>query len=247
MLDHTELNGIWQLRAVAEFSRDIREEPWDAPGWLTQELPAHWQEHPALIHHSGKVVYRRRVRVKPVPERRTFLRFSGIFYRYSAYLNGHLLGQGEGYFAPAEFEVTGRLTGDDLIVLEVDCPREERKLGKRLITGIFSHWDHLDPKLEPGGVWLPVELVYSGTAKIDRLGVETRRFDPQSAKVRLTLDVDAAALADPLLVVTFTPANFPGEPQTFKFRTQLKPGANRITQECAVERYRLWWPHDLGE
>ncbi|MDI6870788.1 MAG: glycoside hydrolase family 2 TIM barrel-domain containing protein [Bacillota bacterium] len=247
MLDRLNLSGTWQLRAVEEFSAAVRQAPWPGDGWLEQELPAHWQEHPALEQYTGRVVYRRRVVSRPEPGRRYFLRLNGVFYRYSAYLNGCLLGAHEGYFAPADFEVTGQLTGDDLLLLEVECPPETRKLGKRLITGIFSHWDHLDPMIEPGGVWLPVELLVTGPARLAWMGVETRGFDTRSAKVRVLLDVDAVEAADPLVTLAFTPANFVGETQVFKFRAPLQPGMNRLSYQCEIEQYRLWWPRGLGE
>lgn len=247
MPERTELNGIWQLRPVAEFSAQVREAPWEEPGWLTQELPAHWQEHPELSRHTGRVVYRRRFAARPELGRRYFLRLNGVFYRVTTYLNGRRLGFHEGYFAPAEFEVTGGLGAENLLALEVECPEEEAKLGKHLITGIFSHWDHLDPTLGPGGVWLPVELLATGENRVAWLGVETKGFDARSAKVQVAVEVDAVRAANPLLVLTFTPANFPGGPQRFKFRVELKPGLNRVTHRCEVEQYRLWWPAELGE
>ena len=199
MLERLELNGTWQLQPVEEFSAELRDRPGDEAGWLTQELPAHWQEHPALERYHGRVVYRRRFGAPSWAGVRQFLRLNGVFYRYRAYLNGQPLGAHEGYFAPGEFEVTERLSGENELFLEVECPPETRKLGKRLITGIFSHWDHLDPLLEPGGVWLPVELYSTGAARLAWLGVETLSFDTRSAKVQVTLEVDAAVPADPLL------------------------------------------------
>jgi beta-mannosidase len=247
MLGRHDLSGTWQVRAVEEFSAAVREAPWEGEGWLTQDLPAHWQQHPALSRYTGKVVYRRRVTVDPQPGRRYFLRLNGVFYRYAAYLDGRLLGSHEGYFAPADFEVTDRLTGGNLLTVEVECPPETRKTGKRLITGIFSHWDHLDPELGPGGIWLPIELIVTGPVKLSWMGVETRGFDAESAKVRVTLEAETAGPADPLVTLTFTPANFTGDPQTFKFRTELQPGLNRLTYDCGLLPYRLWWPRGLGE
>ncbi|MGE5554219.1 MAG: glycosyl hydrolase 2 galactose-binding domain-containing protein [Betaproteobacteria bacterium] len=247
MLSRADLSGSWQLRPVGGFSAKWREAPWDGEGWLVQDLPAHWQEHPALSGYTGPVVYRRRFACQPETGRRYFLRLNGVFYRCAVYLNGRLLGRQEGYFVPAEFEVTSLLEAENLLVLEVECPEEREKLGKRLITGIFSHWDHLDPEIGPGGVWLPVELISTGPARVAWMGVETRSFDGRSAKVGVSLDVEAAGETDPLVVLTFTPANFAGKGQSFKFRARLTPGRNRLAYQCEIEQYRLWWTHDLGE
>lgn len=256
MLGATTLGGAWQLRPVQEFSEGRSQAAGDESGWLTQDLPAHWQEHPALAGYSGRVVYQRRFTPGPAEGSRQFIRVNGVFYRYSAYLNRALLGSHEGYFAPADFEVTNCLTGEDLLTLEVECPDESEKLGKRLITGVFSHWDHLDPALNPGGVWLPVQLYSTGPARIVHLATQLTGFDAGAAHVKVRLEADLARphlgagrepAQDPLVHLTFTPANFPGEPQTFRFRARLEPGLNRLAFDCPVERYRLWWTHDLGE
>ncbi|MGE5506957.1 MAG: glycoside hydrolase family 2 protein [Chitinophagales bacterium] len=257
MLGLMSLDGTWQLRPVQEFAEALVQGEGDDGGWLTQDLPAHWQEHPALAGYSGRVVYRRRFSGGPAEGVRHFLRVNGVFYRYAAYLDQVLLGSHEGYFAPADFEVTGLLRGENLLTLAVECPDEPRKLGKRLITGVFSHWDHLDPQLNPGGVWLPVELYSTGAARLVRLGAQLVSFDASAAKVKVDLEVDLARAfpgegrrepaQDPLIQVTFTPANFSGEPQSFKFRVRLEAGLSRLSHVCPLERYRLWWTHDLGE
>ena len=45
MREIIELNGEWELHPVSEFSNLWISGEAPAEGWLTQEIPAHWQEH----------------------------------------------------------------------------------------------------------------------------------------------------------------------------------------------------------
>ena len=150
----TSLSGTWQLLPVEEFTDRYPEE-----GWLEMEVPSHWQQHPDLESYSGKVIYRRAFSFRKGKGKRYRLRLNGVFYRSTVHLNGQRLGENEGYFFPQEYEITGYLKGENTLLVEVDCPDEEDKQEKTLITGVLSHWDALDPQTNPGGIWLPVEIV----------------------------------------------------------------------------------------
>ena len=42
--------------------------------------------------------------------------------------------------------------------IEVTCTRPSDRTAKRNITGVFQHWDCLDPDWNPGGIWRPVRV-----------------------------------------------------------------------------------------
>lgn len=52
------LDGDWQLLPIGTFRQGFY--PLDDDAWLTQTLPAHWQQHPLLERYAGKMVYRKR-------------------------------------------------------------------------------------------------------------------------------------------------------------------------------------------
>src|SRR5919202_3424313 len=54
----TCLDGTWRLLPIDAFRQGFY--PLDDDTWLTQELPAHWQQHPLLERYAGKMVYRKR-------------------------------------------------------------------------------------------------------------------------------------------------------------------------------------------
>ncbi len=246
------LDGAWTLLPVDTFRQGFY--PADDDTWLTQEIPAHWQQHPLLERYAGCMVYRRRF---TLPEAiadaseqslpvRYFLRFNGVFYWAQPYFNGVDLGRHEGYFEPYEREVTAWIAPENEILVEVECPDEANKSGKRLITGIFSHWDCMDPLANPGGIWLPVELAATGPVRLREVFLHTEAAGESLAELRFRAVVDSDAARDVTLRWTFAPVNFAGAVQTVEQRRALAAGAHEIAGVLLVHDPHLWWPHDMG-
>lgn len=93
MIEITDLNGEWELHPVSEFSNLWLGEQAPAEGWIKQEIPAHWQEHPALQKHCGKMIYRKFFTFKPEKDYIYRLETGGVFYRFRVYLNKFALGE----------------------------------------------------------------------------------------------------------------------------------------------------------
>lgn len=243
------LGPSWQLRPVDRFNQGFY--PLDDDAWLEQDLPAHWQEHPRLYDHTGKVVYRTTF-APPArtgeagPKRRWWLRADGIFYWSRFFLNGRAFPRHEGYFAPQEHEVTGAFQAENNVVLEVSCPEERHKLGKRMITGVFSHWDAIDPATNPGGVWLPITLEESGVVRLRRAQITTRHIKGSTATLRWSADLDSLAMVDVELRWSLVPATFEGEPITWEERHTIGGGIEQLTGSKEIPNPHLWWTHDLG-
>lgn len=242
------LDGPWQLRPVEQFAQGRY--PDGSDGWLEQDLPAHWQQHAALEEHVGRVVYRRRFSWpdRAGPAARVWLRCNGVFYWSTVYLNGQRLGDHEGYFCPQEYEVTSLLrTGENEIVIEVDCPNETRQHNKRMITGVFSHWNVGDRLANPGGIWLPVELYTTGPAKFHQVLLHTEALRPDRALLQCRLSLDAARRGPARLRFIFSPENFAGEEQILEREIDLRGGRQDWSGRLPLAQPRLWWTHDLGD
>lgn len=246
MLARTDLSGPWYLKAVEDFHPADRQLMVDLSDWLTQEIPAHWQQLPQLASHAGKVVYRKEFTFQKRPGRLYRLRLNGVFYWYDVYLNGQLLGSNEGYFIPAEYDITDLLRENNVLVVEVDCPNEKRKNKKRMITGVFSHWDAIDPATNPGGIWLPVEILESGTIYIKEKYFRTLDFNDQRARVVIKIVLFSQMTQTVTLRLTFVPDNFAGESHQFSWTIRLREGENIFQTRVELENYALWWTHDLG-
>jgi beta-mannosidase len=260
----TNLDGTWQLLPVDSFRQGFY--PLEDSAWLAQELPAHWQQHPLLERYAGRVVYRRRFALEEprtqnlepgrqagepgsrfsVLGSRFWLRINGAFYWSQAYFNGVDLGRHEGYFAPQEHEVTGWVAAENTLLVEVECPDEHDKFGKRMITGVFSHWDCLDPATNPGGIWLPVELITTGPARIQDLRLQTEALGAAVAELRFRATIDATTAGDATLRWTIAPKNFAGEIQVVEQRRALAAGPQELAGLLEVRDPQPWWTHDLG-
>ncbi|MFV9504416.1 MAG: glycoside hydrolase family 2 protein [Oscillochloridaceae bacterium umkhey_bin13] len=245
-MHYQTLHDGWQIQPLTEFQHGLYGH--DTTGWYPATVPGHWQEVPGLERHHGKAVYRCHFEAHPAPGVRQWLRIGGIFYRARAYLNGADLGPHEGYFIPYEREITGMLLaeGPQQLLIEVDCPDEHNKLGKTLITGVFSHWDCLDPEANPGGIWLPVELHASGPLRLQHARLLTVACDERFAQIRFDLDLDASTAGPATIRLRFTPRTFEGEVQEFMQRRNLVAGPQNLGGLVKVREPRRWWTHDLG-
>ena len=56
---------------------------------------------------------------------------------------------------------------------------------KRNITGVFQHWDCIDPDWNPGGLWRPVRVERTGPVRIDRLRVICHEASEDRAVLQL--------------------------------------------------------------
>jgi beta-mannosidase len=249
---HT-LADNWHARPVEAFREGHYAE--DNGAWLDIAVPAHWQQHPDLAEYAGRLLYRCFFAAPPWPAdsaqpatRRAWLRFNGVFYWSQPFLNGAALPRHEGYFQPHEYDVSHLLRHDapNSLLVEVECPNERNKFNKRMITGVFSHWDCLDPHANPGGIWLPVELLYTGPVRIQGARCHTESFNDDFAQLRYTVDVDAAQAGPVLLRWTITPRTFAGSVQVFEQRRTLRQGQQHIAGLLKLRDPRLWWTHDLG-
>src|SRR4051812_25579733 len=153
-----ELGDGWVAReAEGDLHQRFVEADFDDDGWEPIAVPGHWRSTPALAQSDGPVLYRHRFPATPLAEgQRRFLTFDGVFYYGDVWLDGGYLGATEGYFAPHTFEITdavrtaggetrgsGGAPREHCLAVEVACPKEGDRRAKRMVTGVFSHWDGL--------------------------------------------------------------------------------------------------------
>ncbi|HEX5689824.1 MAG TPA: glycoside hydrolase family 2 TIM barrel-domain containing protein, partial [Roseiflexaceae bacterium] len=241
--------------------------PLDDDSWIEQQLPAHWQQEPLLESYAGKMVYRKRFALQrlgvrswelaaqtptpnsqpPTPGSRYWLRFNGVFYWHQPFFNGVDLGRREGYFMPHEYDVTPWVAEENTVVVEVECVDEHDKTRKRMVTGVFSHWDCLDPATNPGGIWLPVELIATGPARIQDTLLHAETVSETHAAIRFRTTLDAAQAGFATLRWTFTPKNFAGEIQVVEQQHRLANGSQDLSGTLDIRDPRQWWTHDMGD
>ncbi len=239
-----DLTGAWRAAPADEdLRRCWQDDGFDASGWEAIDVPGHWRSVPAFADADGSLLYHHTFATPgPAAGRRAWLTFDGIFYQGDVWLDGAYLGDTEGYFAPHTFEVTDalRLRGEHNLAIEVTCAPQPDKTAKRNITGVFQHWDCLDPDWNPGGIWRPVRVTETGPVRIVRLRVLCREATSERAVLvlRATLNSDGprtVAIQSALSGLDHR-ADQP-----------LADGANEVEWTLTVDHPALWWPQALGD
>ena len=239
-----ELTGTWRAAIADEdLRRSWQDDAFDDSGWEAVEVPGHWRSVAAFAATDGPLLYRRPFSVVgPAQGRRSWLTFDGLFYQGDVWLDGAYLGDTEGYFAPHTFEVTDALRARDEhhLAVEVSCDRPSDLTAKRNITGVFQHWNCLDPDWTPGGLWRPVRVTETGPVRIERLRVLCREATAKRAVVvlRATLDSDEARTVT--LQTTLGGLDHTAD-------QPLAAGANNVEWSLTVDDPALWWPRALGD
>jgi beta-mannosidase len=215
----------------------------DDGAWEPITVPGHWRSTAVFADSDGPLLHRCRFETdRPVDGRRRWLTLDGIFYQGDVWLDGGYLGDTEGYFVPHTFEVTEQLRDrlEHVLAVEVTCAPERAKTAKRNLTGVFQHWDCLDPAWNPGGIWRPVRLSETGPVRISGLRVLCREATPDRAVVafRATLDSDARRT---VCVRTELGA------LDHQLTQPLAAGVNELEWTVTVERPDLWWPRAMGD
>jgi beta-mannosidase len=254
-----DLSGPWRAEiAQGDLHQRFVERVFDDGAWPEVVVPGHWRSSPGFGRTDGPVLYRRRFEGPLLADRRrAFVVLDGVFYFGDAWLDADYLGATEGYFFPHTFEVTEPLRRNEAHVLavEVDCPRQSDRTAKRLVTGVFSHWDNLDPDWNPGGLWRPVRIVETGPVRLARLRCVCVEASEERGRLLLDLTLDAAdgsgdgepAPRPARLVARVTG---PDDGRLLLEATRdvtLAGGDNHHTWTLDVDHPPRWWPRRLGE
>ncbi len=213
-------------------------------------VPGHWQMVPGLERHTGKALYRRNLKMTPRREgERRFVVVRGAFYYLKAVFVDRVIGRSEGYFTPHAFELPDGIDEGEL-KLELDCPVEADKNAKRMVTGVFSHWDCLDPDKNPGGIWLPVEIHRTGIVRIVYVTLLTHWIDPETgeADVELVYELDSLLMGAGRVTIEIRPDGFSGKTAFFATVISLAAGRNvGSTGRIRIKDIHAWWIREMGE
>ena len=247
-----ELGGDWlACEAEGDLHQRFVDPAFDDGDWEPIRVPGHWRSTAAFAESDGPVLYRHRFPATPLPEgRRRFLTLEGVFYYGDVWLDGGYLGATEGYFAPHSFEISDAartragVGGEHVLAVEVACPREGDRRAKRMVTGVFSHWDVLDPEWNPGGLWRPVRVFDSGPVRLS--GVRCLCVEATEDRGRLLLSLAVDSPTGPTPVVLKAHLQGPGVEVAAVQEQTLAAGANHLSWTVEVDHPPRWWPWRYG-
>jgi beta-mannosidase len=226
-----------------ELRRAFATDDLDDRDWEDAPVPGHWRSVPAFRDTDGPLLYRTTFEhAAPAAEQRVWLTFDGLFYQGDVWFDGAYLGDTEGYFQPHMFEVTDQVASrsEHLLAVEATCAAQRDRTAKRNLTGVFQHWDCLDPEWNPGGIWRPVRIEATGPVRIRDLRVLCREATAERAVVvfRANLETrDARAVT-----VRSTVGAVDHE-----LTRSLAAGDNLVEWTVTVTDPALWWPWSMGD
>ncbi len=240
-----QLSGVWKaIRASDDILRTSVGLRTDDTSWPDISVPGHWQTQPGFEGDNGPILYRKRFETpKPGNGERVFAVLDGVFYQADVWLDGAYLGDPEGYFSSHAYDITAlsQLDTDHVLAVGVTCSPQRDRTAKRNITGVFQHWDCIDPDFNPGGLWRDVRIERTGPVRIDAIRVLCRDASESLANVRLftRLDSDQERV---IRLVTYVDGRRHHEQER-----SVAKGANDIDWDIDIEEPALWWPWSLGE
>ena len=206
--------------------------------------PATGARRPAFAESDGPLLYRTRFELDAGPGgARHWVVLDGVFYQADVFLDGAYLGDPEGYFFPHSYEITdlARLAPEHVLAVEVACAQPQDRRAKRNLTGVFQHWDCMDPAWNPGGLWRGVRIERTGPVRINRMRVLCRDAEPERANVMVRAELDSDEARTVRIRTTVDSA------VERELEQSLAAGTNVVEWTFGVDNPRLWWPRALGD
>lgn len=192
------------------------------------------------------------------------LRFRGVDYFCKVWLNGQLLGEHEGYFAPFEFEVGNLLKSDgrNILVVKVWSPWDKEVLPglekmrmhsvvRDMVKGTYEHADtFVQRDVNPIGLWGNVQLVFhSGVRIAGKPIIDTElSSDLGNADVKVVCPIIVdAGTQEVTLQCSIQEEDTGVVVATAEKREIIKNGKAQFTFTLPIQAPKLWWTWDHGE
>ncbi len=191
--------------------------------------------------------YRNEFSIDEVSES-TELVFEGINYRANIWINGFKIASSDtlfGGFRIFKINISKNvIRGLNALAVEVFHQKtNEPSIG-------FVDWAPMSPDREMG-LWRPVKIITSGTARLDNAFVITKIDKKEFREADLEVSVEA---------INNTPANIKAvvkgtiENIHFEKKVTLKPGEKKLVvftskeyPQLKINNPRIWWTHELGK
>jgi len=256
------LSGDWRVRSAPLDAADAQ----PTGEWISVPECAHlqpalyparpyWGRHLRAINEQAWI-YERVFSVPDAPYQRARLRFEGVDYFATVWVNGEFAGEHEGHFAPFALDVTRLLRpGENRLTVRVTAPWDPPNphgtyptdhVIRGLVKGLYEHGEGvIPPDVNPLGIWRPVWLLLDAGVSLDHVRIRTAldgRVDLRYTITNATAEtwqgrIDARACAE----------DDADEAVTVAGEISLTPGVHHIEQRLHIQEPRLWWPWDHGE
>jgi len=233
-------------------------------GWIEDcnvgmnTLSARWVEEQVWV-------YRRKFTAPPeTVSKHAWLVFDGLDYAATIYLNGKSIGTHANAFVPCRLDVTGKLMeGENVVAVRIESglysvsEKSARDYNRSIDHALhkrawlrkpqysFGNPSDFNPRLINVGIWRPVRLEWTDTARIDALTVYPELADDhKSARIQAHVFVESV-LPGPTkarLRLRVPEANVVVDQEV-----ELAPGPSRQNISAEIANPRLWWPRPHGD
>ncbi len=216
----------------------------------------YWGEHLRFLNETAWV-YRKTFTAPDTAHTRARIRFEGVDYFASVWLNGKFVGEHEGHFAPFTFDVTEALNpgGENLLIVCVNSPWDEPTrhgtyptdhVLRGLVKGLYEHGEGvIPPNVNPLGIWRPVRLILDNGVSINHIRIRTK-IDG-TVNLRITVSNTTNQDWEGALALDVAADNHDGPGMDESVTVKLSPGTNYIDHTLQIPEPRLWWTWDHGK
>ncbi|MFH1509250.1 MAG: sugar-binding domain-containing protein [bacterium] len=255
------LNGSWKYSAEP-VSDNVVNSNFTDDSWADIIIPTNW----TIKNIEEEIVWFRKkftIEERHCAARAIMLHFKGVDYKATVWLNGHKLGEHQGYFQPFSFEVTKYLnkTGINYLVVKVECLQEKGKPWfdhKKYIKGVLNHhdcrpggaWSKRGQEKNSGGIWQDVYLACEESLALNKILITpypTKDNKEGLLKVNLFLNNRSPDSTFTDIKINVRPKNFTGQASEYRTEKLIAHGLNEFTLPLKVKKPQLWWTHDLGQ
>lgn len=249
------LDGVWEF--LPDSAKVYDETNLPQEGWEKMRIPSNWEKE-GLENYSGTVWFRTSFET-PKEGKRHWIIFNGVDYETDVWINGHYLGNHEGYFDPFKFEVTDYLKPMNQLLVKVSCEKEEPGSvwphHKTSIRGVFGQHDCRPGGNSlvhgqdhgTGGIWNSVML-----KSTSELFLDTPRITPillSEKKARLTIEVDfdwkGGSTSEKLFFKIYPLHNQKDSTEGYKI-VELNSHENTLSFVVDIQDPYLWNTWDRG-
>ena len=196
-------------------------------------VPGHWRSTPEFADADGPLLYRRRFeagrRAVAAGAAVAGCSSTGSSTRATSGSTGPTSATPRATSSPTPSRSPTRCgrAPEHVLAVEVACAPPADLAAKRNLTGVFQHWDCLDPDWNPGGIWRPVRL--------DRQRAGAHRPPAGAAAPRPTAGAGGRSTSGPCLdaargtvtVTVVTHAQRAGGPPVAEWRSERAPRRRR--------------------
>jgi len=260
------LNGTWRFVPASNAPENPQLISQRTDQWAELNVPENW--YLAGYDLVGAGYYKRRFELNTLPKDGVVrLHFEAVDYAADVWVNEVWIGRHQGYFDAFSFDISAAVkpTAINDITVRVDSPEERPEdwsLRKRLIKGVLAHhdtrpggaWSTSGQDANTGGIWGSVKVVVSRDIAIDRIDwvdtVDLTGITDTGASIATTdvgVFVHNTATNDrPLDLVISERNRQSGEIRTYRQRTTLLAGSNKLTTTLGSRSVDLWHPWESG-